>query len=240
MTKSNKPQVCPVCGSTNLDYSEPDVTDIGDQVGYTVECLDCNCTFDEWYDLKFAQQNVKSLNISTVGDLMKALSAVDPTLPIGLFNEINGEVSVIETVDRTITDRVDLNFNGAICTNEVEPNELFVKHQTELAKSLEDIRVALEELKDFKDNTQITNKDGKRQLNIKLPYYKVEGVINMLEWALVLTVIRIADTTKDINVYKEMKSLGRVKQYIAEINRTKDIRAYVNEHVYDVFMDSIG
>lgn len=43
--------VCPVCGSENIEYDSLEVD--GNTVYYPCECQDCECQFDEIYELDF-------------------------------------------------------------------------------------------------------------------------------------------------------------------------------------------
>lgn len=43
--------VCPVCGSTDLDYASLEIDDCG--VHYPTTCNNCSTTFNECYNLAF-------------------------------------------------------------------------------------------------------------------------------------------------------------------------------------------
>jgi hypothetical protein len=53
MATGNLPNVCPKCGSENLNYGDTELC--GNELGYEFECEDCGCQGTEWYKLSFIE-----------------------------------------------------------------------------------------------------------------------------------------------------------------------------------------
>ena len=48
-----EPGICPVCGSDDINYQDPDFVD-GD-LYYQCYCSNCSTGFEEWYNLSYAE-----------------------------------------------------------------------------------------------------------------------------------------------------------------------------------------
>jgi hypothetical protein len=49
--------VCPCCGSSDLSYGSMDIH--GESISYPWDCLDCDATGSEWYNLEFTGHNIE-------------------------------------------------------------------------------------------------------------------------------------------------------------------------------------
>ena len=53
--KFNKQGTCPLCGCDNLTYET--LKEYDGYISYFVTCKDCECSFEEDYELKYMEQN---------------------------------------------------------------------------------------------------------------------------------------------------------------------------------------
>ena len=61
MNKEHKENVCPICGSNNIEYGSMELGVFGDELYYPAECKDCKATFEEYYKLTFdGHENIKT------------------------------------------------------------------------------------------------------------------------------------------------------------------------------------
>jgi hypothetical protein len=49
----SRPNICPNCGSKNLDWGETNMGIMGDTVSHLYDCLDCEFLGEEIHELKF-------------------------------------------------------------------------------------------------------------------------------------------------------------------------------------------
>lgn len=55
MNKKQKEGICPICGSNELEYGS--IKEYNGYIAYVVSCRNCECSFEENYNLIFIDQD---------------------------------------------------------------------------------------------------------------------------------------------------------------------------------------
>jgi len=89
LSKAAVDDICPQCGSDNLDWGEKDYPD-GDQVSVECTCHECDLDFKAWYTLTFDGQTVKQ-GVGQI-DIRPKAQAPDLLAERDRLREINKEL----------------------------------------------------------------------------------------------------------------------------------------------------
>jgi hypothetical protein len=104
---------CPCCGSNDLSYGSMDIHE--GSISYPWDCLDCDATGSEWYNLEFTGHNIEIEEIGKDMGEDTTYAIVDEYLS-SILNNIQMDKpenfhDIVEFISKNIEETADFNFS---------------------------------------------------------------------------------------------------------------------------------
>jgi hypothetical protein len=105
--------VCPCCGSSDLSYGSMDIHE--GSISYPWDCLDCDATGSEWYNLEFTGHNIEIEEIGKDMGEDTTYAIVDEYLS-SILNNMQMDKpenfhDIVEFISKDIEETADFNFS---------------------------------------------------------------------------------------------------------------------------------
>jgi hypothetical protein len=104
---------CPCCGSNDLSYGSMDIHE--GSISYPWDCLDCDATGSEWYNLEFTGHNIEIEEIGKDMGEDTTYAIVDEYLS-SILNNMQMDKpenfhDIVEFISKDIEETADFNFS---------------------------------------------------------------------------------------------------------------------------------
>ena len=104
---------CPCCGSNDLSYGSMDIHE--GPISYPWDCLDCDATGSEWYNLEFTGHNIEIEEIGKDMGEDTTYAIVDEYLS-SILNNMQMDKpenfhDIVEFISKDIEETADFNFS---------------------------------------------------------------------------------------------------------------------------------